>query len=255
MLDSWSSLPLWLSTAIAIVVTCGVGYLVYWGSTAVLADSKDIEGRAGNNLFRVTGFLFSLMISLAFTSVVDDARSVEQAVRAETAAIADVLQGLEEYGDPAADAARESAVAYTELVISDDWPALEDDELSPAAGAALRRLTAETLELSPTNAAQEERQSRLLDDIDAMSDARRARLNAALEGPSVFFYVLFLGFLLTMVLFGMYKRRPKFVALLMCYAGFIGIVINLIVILSDPFGPLGFEPSEFVSVLESQQAG
>ena len=83
-------------------------------------------------------------------------------------------------------------------------PALEDDELGEEAAAAYRQLVGETLALDPSGRAEETLWSRLVDDIDAMSDARQSRLSAALVDPPVFLYVLPVGFLIiAMVIIGM----------------------------------------------------
>lgn len=251
MIDFLTSRPLWFGVAVWIAASCAVGLGTYYLSRALIKQSGDNIKGATNNLFRVFGFLFSLMMSLSFTQIVGESREVERAVRIETAAIADALQGLGQYDDPAADQARATALEYIRLVVEDDWPALEDDRLGEEASAALGRLVNETLALEPGDRIQEQRWVRILDDIDVMSDARQGRLNAALTAPSIFFYVLVIGFVIIMVLFGLFKPRRTLVVLLAIYSGFIGLLAYLILALNDPFhGPLAVDPDEFVKLLE-----
>ena len=252
MSNSLTSLPLWLGATLWIAVWCAVGLGVYFGARAVIETTGDNVGDATNNLFRVFGVLFSLMVSLSFTSILADSRAAEREIRIETAAIADTLRGLEQYDDPAADRARVTALEYTRLVVEDDWPALEDDSLGREAGAAFDRLVDEVLALEPGDRIQEQRWSRILDDVEVMSDARSGRLNAALSSTSVIFFVLVMGFVIMMALFGLYGPRPALVGLLAIYAAFIGLLAYIIVARSDPFqGSLAIDPDEFVALLEA----
>jgi hypothetical protein len=252
MLDFLTTRPLWLGIAISIVITCAAGLATTRLAHTQFKKADDNIKGATNNLFRVFGVLFSLMMSLAFSGIVNESREAELAVRTETAAIDDTLREFQLYGGPAALQARDTLLEYTRLIVEDDWPALEDDELGEQTGAVYQQLVSETLALEPSGRAQEVLWSRIADDIDAMSDARQARLSAALVEPPVFFYVLLLGFLIIMALFGLFKLKRTLIGLLIIYSSFIGLLIYLILALNDPFqGPLGIDPDSFVSLLET----
>lgn len=250
MLDGLTQFPVWLGIFVTVIVMCVAGLASYRLTRVLVESSERIPGRAVNNLFRVVGVLFSLMISLAFNSVVTEHNGVEQSVRLETAAIADTLDALDAYGHPTAEAAKETALEYTRLVVEDDWPALAVGELGDDAGAALSQLAEQAQTLEAADVIQEERRTRILTDIDAMSDARRARLNVALADPPVYFYVLFVGFLVTMALFGNYAPRRTLIVLLCVYSAFIGLLVYIMVATIVPFdGPLKVAPDQFTALL------
>jgi hypothetical protein len=92
-------------------------------------------------------------------------------------------------------------------------------------------------------------------DIDALSDHRVIRLDAALAKPPVYVYVIIFGFLVTMACFGAYRPQGPLVVLVSFYTVFIGLVLFLIVELSDPFqDDIGVAPTAFEYLVETLQS-
>ena len=195
--------------------------------------------------------ILGLVLSTAFGRVINDWGDIEAAINEEVAAMSDTIGALALYGSPDALATRDTVLVYATDVVDDDWPALADNRLGERADASFRQLVVEVLGLTPENQVQQDLRARILDDVDAMSDARQDRLSAALAQPRVFYMLSFLAFLVTMALFGVYKYRPTLVVLLLFYAGFIGLMLYLVLALSDPFqGVLGIDPDQITEVIE-----
>jgi len=147
-------------------------------------------------------------------------------------------------------------IDYVQAVIDDDWPALADDRLGQRTGALYDQLQLRVIAMKPDTAAQHELWIRIQADLDAVSDHRLVRLDNALAEPPVYLYVVYFGFLLTMVCFGIYRPQPPLLILVSLYTTFIGLVLYLILALSDPFqGGLGVSPDTFRQILETMRGG
>ena len=144
---------------------------------------------------------------------------------------------------------------YTQAVIDDDWPALANDRLGERAGALKRQLAESVWNLEPATPIQEKLWSQILTDIDAISDYRWIRLDNALAEPPVYIYAIIFGFLVTMACFGAYRPQLPLVALVSLYTVFIGLVLYLILAVSDPFrGGLAVGPATFEHLLQALRA-
>ena len=146
-------------------------------------------------------------------------------------------------------------VEYAQAVVDDDWPALANDKLGQRAGALRRQLTDTLMNLEPATSNQKTLWSFIVADIDALSDHRLIRLDAALTKPPVYVYVIIFGFLVTMACFGAYRPQGPLVALVSLYTVFVGLVLFLIMKLSDPFqGDIGVNPTAFEYLVETLQS-
>jgi len=146
-------------------------------------------------------------------------------------------------------------VDYSQAVIDDDWPALADGKLGQRVGAIKRQLLEGVINLKPANPTQEKMLSYMMADIDALSDYRVVRLASALVKPPVYIYVIIFGFLVTMACFGAYRPRGPLVAIVFLYTVFVGLVLFLILQLSDPFqGDISIAPTAFEYRVETLQS-
>jgi hypothetical protein len=184
-------LPLWVAIVVAVALTCALGLLVYWLSNKLISSrGGGIAARVGSTLFPVMVVIIALMLSMAFDAVVKEMRDITNAVKLEAASISDVLESLEGFDSERADDARSALLDYTEGVVDGDWPALTDDELSPDATADFRRAVELVFDLEARVSAREERKRHILNDLDAISDARQARLHAALTQAPIYVFVI-----------------------------------------------------------------
>ncbi len=68
----------------------------------------------------------------------------------------------------------------------------------------------------------------------------------------MYIYAIIFGFLVTMACFGAYRPQVPLVALVSLYTVFIGLVLYLILAVSDPFqGGLGVDPTPFELLVET----
>jgi len=256
MIDSLLSLSTWVGCFVAVVFTTVVGLVVYLVSYKFISkyQSYDLKDPT-SNLFRVVGLLVGLMLSLAFSEVIAELRTIRNAVEREAVAISDIFKYLELFDIERTREIRTILVEYTQAIIDDDWPALANDKLGQRTGALGRQLTEAVLNLEPATSNQEKLWSLIVADIDALSDHRAIRLDNALEKPPVFVYVIIFGFLVTMACFGVYRPHAPLVVLVSLYTLFVGLVLFLILKLSDPFqGDIGVAPTAFEYLIEALQS-
>jgi ABC-type multidrug transport system fused ATPase/permease subunit len=216
--------------------TAATGFVVYLVFYKLISKYKREDMKEPtNNLFRVVGMLVSLMLALAFSDVIVELRTIRNAVQRETVAISDIFEVLKLFDIERTREIRTNLVDYSQAVIDDDWPALADDRLSKPA--------------------QEKMLSHMMADIDAISDYRVVRLNSALAQPPVYLFAIIFGFLVTMACFGAYRPQGPLVVLIFLYTVLVGLVLYLVLALSDPFqGDIGIAPTAFEHLVETLQS-
>ena len=252
MVEFILSLPTWAGCILAMICAAVFGFTVYivfykFISMFPNADLKD----PNSSLFRVVGMLLSLMLALAFAEVMGDLKTIRNAVQRESVAILDIYEVLKLYDIEKTQEIRATLVYYAQAVIDDDWPALANDKLGSQARALKNQLAKSVMNLKPATPTQEKLLSFLMADIDLLSDYRLIRLDAALAKPSVYVYINVFGFLVTMACFGAYRPQTPLMVLVFFYTIFIGLVLYIVLQLSDPFqGDIGVHPSAFKYLVE-----
>ena len=245
-------LPILLGVVLLMGLTTLVGLAVYILSYRLFANSQSRESRrAANYLFRAIGILVSLFLSLTFADVILELNQIETAIEREAVMLEDIHRDLDRYGSGRARRAQILLVEYMELVISHDWPALANDKLSNEARIVFEQLEYEALHLEDETEIQGILRSRIISDVDLISDLRLVRLEQALAKPPLFLIVVIFGFLTTMVCFGPHEPNRLTLGLLSLYTQLIGLVIYLILAYSDPFqGSTGIDPTSLQFVLD-----
>jgi hypothetical protein len=117
------------------VFTTVVGLVVYPVFYKFISkyQSYDLKDPT-SSLFRVVGLLVSLMLSLAFSEVIAELKTIRNEVEREAVAISDIFKYLELFDIERTREIRTVLVEYTQAVIDDDWPALTNDKLGQRTG-------------------------------------------------------------------------------------------------------------------------
>lgn len=239
------------------VSTTVLGLMVYIVSYKLIERSKHTELKDPiNSLFRLVGILVSLMLSLAFGEVIVERKAILNAIDREAVAISDTYHNLKHYNAEGTKEIRTVLIDYAQAVIDDDWPALASDRLGLRTSALKRQLTKMIMQLKPANSFQKELRSHIITDIDTISDYRLIRLNHSLAKPPVYILVIIFGFLVSMACFGAYEPKLPLIALVSFFTLFIGMVLYLILAMSDPFqGGTIIDPTPFEYLIEALESG
>ncbi len=108
------------------------------------------------------------------------------------------------------------------------------------------------LRLEPANTFQKELRAGIMADLDALSDFRMVRLNHTLSKPPVYVFVIIFGFLVSLACFGAYHPQVPLIAPVSLYTAFIGLVLYLVLSLSDPcHGGYTIDPTPFERLIET----
>lgn len=244
MVEYILSLPDFLGGLIVVLFCTLSGLTVYFCSYKIIVkfQSSDLKDPA-SGLFRLVGILVSLVLSLAFGQVVVEWRDIQNAIKGEMVAINDISLELQNYETKEAQELHDILIDYSQAVIDDDWPALAHDQLGKQATKELLRLIEGANRLGTATSNQEGFKSNIQTEIDRVTDFRLTRLNNALAQPPVYAFVTILGFLIAMACFGVYRPQGPLIYLVTLYTSFVGIVLYLILTLSDPFqGIISIEP-------------
>jgi hypothetical protein len=260
MIQALLSLPTLVGAFIFMALTTALGLAVYFVTAKLHANRhseealKEIKDATGN-LFRVVGWLFTLLLSLTFSEVVSELAQTETAIQSEAAAIDDVYHSLLRLDSKESKELQKLLAEYLQAVITDEWPALADDRLSDRADKLLRQVEDAVLNFPTAGPVQETLRSRSIEDVDRISDFRLARLQHASEQPSLVMFVILFGYLVTMVYFGIYQPRPALISLLSFYTVFVGVIIYLMLAMNYPFqGAIAIDSAPLEYVLESMRA-
>ena len=257
MIEFILSLPRLIGCGLAMVSTTVLGLVVYLVSYKLIENSKEVNLKDPvNALFRLVGILVSLMLSLSFGEVIAGWHVVKNAIDREATAISDTYTNLKYFDVDSTREIRAILMEYTQAVIDDDWPAMARDQLGQRTTALRRQFTEKVLELKPTSSVQKQIWNHLLTDIDTMSDYRLIRLNHAMAHPPVYVLVIIFGFLVSMACFGAYQPNSPLIALTSLCTLFIGMVLYLILAMSDPFqGAIIIDPTPFEYLIEAAEFG
>jgi len=256
MIEFVISLPTWAGLALSMIVTSVMGLVVYLLFYKLILQFKPRDLKEPTaNIFRVVGLLVSLVLALAFSEVMIELRTTRTAIQREVVALSDIFGVLKMFGIEETRDIRTILIHYAQAVVDDDWPALSNDKLGQRAGDLKKQLVESVLNLKPTTPNQEKMLSHILADIDALSDYRVVRLDSALAKPPVYVYVIIFGFLVTMACFGVYRPQAPLVVLVLLYTVFVGLVLYLVLAMSDPFqGSFGVAPAPFEYLVETLQS-
>jgi len=256
MIEFVLSLPTWLGLGFAMILTLVMGLVVYIVSYKLISKNQNFDLKEPtSNLFHVVGLLVSLMLSLGFSKVLGEVNGIHIAIEREAVAISDIFHYLVLFDKKETRKIQTIIVDYTQAVIDDDWPALANDKLGQRATTLKKQLNEAVMNLEPTTSNQEKLWSLIAADLDALSDNRFIRLDYALQKPPVFVYVIIFGFLITMACFGVYRPQTPLVVLVSLYTSFVGLVLYLILQLSDPFqGGIGVDTTTLEHLLETMRS-
>lgn len=256
MIEILLSLPPWVGCVVSMGFTVVAGFVVYLVFYKLISmDKREDMKDPIANLFRVVGMLVSLMLALAFSEVIAELRTIRNAIQREAVAISDTFSVLKLFDIERTREIRTILVDYAKAVIDDDWSALANDKLGQRADALKRQLSKSVIDLKPATPAQEKMWSNIMADIDALSDYRVVRLGSALAKPPIYVYVIIFGFLVTMACFGVYRPQTPLIALVTLYTVFVGLVLYLVLALSDPFqSGIGVAPTPFEHLVETLQS-
>jgi hypothetical protein len=257
MIDWLVRLPLPVGVSLSVFVAISFGLLTHWGVWLFVREhaTSDLKALAGN-LFRISGTLLGLLLSLTFADVRGELVTLRDTIERESAQLADIHADLGRFDSPAAELVRDDIEAYSASVVSDEWAALEEGRISQRTTEIFDEVEVGLLGLKPESPAQETLRSRLLEDVDEITDLRTSRYFHSTVPPPAFLYIAVLGYLCTMGMLGVHEPSSRSLMLMSFYCAFVGMVIYFILSLSHPFeGIARIAPDAFEAIYRGVHGG
>jgi hypothetical protein len=247
----------WLSV---VTVALSVAFLV----AAVYVVSRLIHRKRGSdgtvkpldsvveNIMIIHGLVLALVFAQEQINVVE----LRRTTAVEAAAVADIFYDLDRY-DPVANLPlRRDLAEYVNVVIHEEWASLAEGQLSQRAWVLWDNVYEGILDLEPANTRQEALRSRMLSDIDTISESRDLRAAEHSSGITALFWIVavfgigivaFLDFVLR-------DGRPN-LPLLIAFALYNGVIIYTIIAMTNPYSPPGaIEPAAFIEIFRHDMA-
>jgi hypothetical protein len=193
-----SSLPLWLSTLLVIVLPT----LVAMAGPVFIRRKVGLERLTSNNeiagfKFATVGVIYAVLIAFAIIVVWQRFNDAEASVLQEAGAAVTIYR-LASGPEPEVVATREALDKYLRLVIDKDWQQMSVGEESEEANSALNALYAAATRISKNGQLSSAITEEIFDQLDLITQARRVRLHlAAGIVPDVLWVVLCIGAMFT----------------------------------------------------------
>ena len=189
----------WLSAIVIVVLPtliaiAGPIVIRRWVGFAKLRVNNEVAGFK----FATVGVLYAVLMAFAVIVVWEKFSRAENDVAREAGAVATIYRLSDGVDGEVRRALHASMTAYLEKAIADDWAAMEQGKASVAATRALDALYATALSYRPTDAHGNIVLSEILQQLNAVTEARRERLiKAAGTVPSILWLVLWAGAIVT----------------------------------------------------------
>ena len=258
MVDFLFSLPLWGIAVVLNVWLMGFGLVSLWAlrrwvlpRLRVNTDASLFFGAAAMQSAMV---LYSLVAALTAVSVWTKYAQVSDTVSAEATAIAGLWRDLGGYPQRERDSMREVLRGYTNQIIQEAWPEQRQGRIPRAGVEWMDRFLTQLLVFEPTSESQKLLHAETLSAFNRMHEARRQRLDAVNSKlPGVIWVVLLPGAMGCLVLCMFFPIEDgRFQALLMmALAGFVSMVLFVIISLDRPFhGPMAIPADSYQLVYD-----
>jgi hypothetical protein len=258
VVDFLFSLPLWGLAVVLNVWLMGFALAAMWVARRWvmprLRTSSDAYLYFAAASMQSAMVLYGLVAALTAVSVWNKHSQVSDTVSREATAIAGLWRDLGGYPPRERDAMRELLRGYTSQIIDEAWPEQMRGRVPRGGVDWMDKLVAQLLVFEPGSESQKLLHAETLSAFNRMHDARRQRLDAVASGlPGVMWIVLLpgaMGCIVMSLFFPLTDARFQ-AAMLMGLAGFLAMVLFVIVSLDRPFhGAMAVPPDSYQLVYD-----
>lgn len=199
------------------------------------------------------GLLYAVLLGLLTIATFQTTKDVVDTIGREASSLSTLYDAADGYPDPVRTQLKAELRDYTRYVIDKDWPAHRRGLVLMGGEHRLQEVRRTLLSFEPTTKTRETLQNEMLSDLSAMTVAREQRLSAVTAAiPSVLWYVVIIGALLTVTFMWMlHMKLTSQILLGSVTAIFLGIMLFLIFVMDRPLqGAVSVTPESFQSVYD-----
>jgi hypothetical protein len=234
-----SSLPLWLSCTLLLVLPTALTWLsVLRVRQRVGFERLRINNEVAGFLYAVVSVLYALVLGFVLVVLWQNFEDCEDLVQREADALVGMHLVVQGFPDATHDAVDQALTRYLRSTAEDEWPSMQQGASNPGTRAALEALFAAARQIDTPTLREQALFTRILDLLVTAESARRDRLADA-DGalPGIMWVHLFVGGLLTVgftLFFGATNPRAQ-AAMTACLTASLCLVVWLCVALNHPF--------------------
>jgi len=252
LIDFLSSLPIWLLAVVLNAWLIGMAVLGLWFVRRQLLPRMRLTYPDANYaaaMAQSAMLLYALIAALTAVGVWQKYAEVSQIVSSEATAITGLWRDLGGYPQQQRDEMRDVLRGYTEQVIHEAWPQQRRGQIPREGVEWMDRLQSRLLSFEPATDSQKIIHAETLRQYNQLVQQRRQRLDSVHAGlPGVLWIVLLPGAMAVLIpFFFFHVENARFqYLLLVLLAGFIAMVLFVIVALDRPFsGDLGITADSY----------
>ena len=162
---------------------------------------KDTADFAVRGQATVISFL-AIILGFSLVGAQGNLRTIESHVAAEASAINQMDRLLQRYGDPQVAEMRKLLVAYTESIVTVEWPQMvQGGDVTVGSKPPLGQLSRAVYTIEPSAGRQTEIYNQILKQIDQLTEARSQRIeDSTLRLPGTFWQIIFSLFVILVAL-------------------------------------------------------
>lgn len=207
--------------------------------------------RTGRVLFRTTASLLALLLSLTYANQRVNYHKIQDSLESEASQLVDIWLDLQLYGTREALDLQEKVKHYIRSILHEEVDYKEKNPLFGPPIAIFIQLYNSINELEPGTPKQAKLKQNLLTDIDEVSDFMQVRSYRSRSEPLVLIYIAAFGFIVSSILFAVYKPDRISITFFMLYNAFIAIVLYFVLMMNNPLiGPLKIQNEPFKMIIE-----
>lgn len=221
-----------------------------------LHDFSDEVRTNALGVLGAVGTIYGLILALSAVQVWQDYTNAGNAVTREAAEAGDLYRAAAAYGGSEGLRVEAAVRAYVESVVASEWLRMADAESSRSTWDHYDALHRSVSALNPTDPRHTIWTMQMVRGVDAIASARRDRLDQAANGlPGLYWTIILLGTLVTMLYGGALLPRRANILVICGLATAMGMVVFFIMALDHPFsGSAGIAPDALRQTLANMDA-
>jgi hypothetical protein len=198
------------------------------------------------------GLIYAVLLGLLTVATFQTTKDLEDHIGKEASSLSTMYHSAEDYPEPLRSQLRADLHDYTHYVIEKDWPAHRRGETPKGGEHRLEAIRDTLYAFEPQSKTQEVLHDEIIRQFNTLNMAREQRLGAVSSSmPSVLWYVVILGGLLTiMFLWMIHMDLVPQIFLGGITAIFLGIMTFLIYAMDHPLRAVSVGPEPFQSVFD-----
>lgn len=251
-MDFFYDWPLEYSLLAFVLAAVMANNLIYLSSHFFIRNKlQKSHERTGRVLFRTSASLLALLLSFTFANQRVNYYKIKDSLEIEASKLVDIWFDLQLFNTPETDQMQEQVKHYIRSILHEEVLKDSDNPVFKRSSAIYLSLYIKIIDLKPESPKQEQLKQNLLVDIDEVSDFMQVRGYRSRPEPLNLIFIAAFGFIVSSILFAVYK--PDFISLgfLSLYNAFVSIVLYFVIMMNNPMiGPLKIDNEPVKMIIE-----